>query len=98
MEANPNSLTAEKLHVATEFGVNRISLGVQSFNPKTRKILGRKGNLDNLQELHARIKENTALRLNLDLIFNVPGQTLQEWEEDLKLACAMTTDHLSTYS
>jgi oxygen-independent coproporphyrinogen-3 oxidase len=98
MEANPNSLTAEKLQTATEFGVNRISLGIQSFNPKIRKVLGRKGTLENLQNIHQLIKQNAKLQLNLDLIFNVPGQTLQEWEEDLKHACNMTPDHLSAYS
>ncbi len=98
MEANPNSLTAEKLQIATEYGVNRLSLGIQSFNPESRKILGRKGSLDNLQNIHALIKKKAGLQLNLDLIFNIPGQTLDDWKEDLKRACAMAPDHLSAYS
>ena len=98
MEANPNSLTAEKLQIATEFGVNRISLGIQSFNPKIRKIMGRKGSLDNLQDIHEQIKKNALLQLNLDLIFNVPNQTLFDWQEDLQRACAMAPDHLSAYA
>ena len=98
MEANPNSLSAEKLQIATGFGVNRISLGIQSFNPQIRKILGRKGSLEYLQEIHALIKKNSLLRLNLDLIFNIPGQTLSDWKMDLQQACAMVPDHLSAYA
>jgi oxygen-independent coproporphyrinogen-3 oxidase len=98
LEANPHSLDAEKLRVALDYGVNRLSLGIQSFNPILRQTIGRRGSLDNLPEIIARIKEVPEIQLNLDLIFNIPGQTLADWQSDLRLACAIKPDHLSTYA
>lgn len=98
MEANPDSLTEEKLQVALEGGVNRLSLGVQSFQPHLRKRLGRRGNLDTLSELVKTARKLGLPKLNLDLIYDIPGQNLTEWNNDLEQALALCPDHLSCYS
>ena len=98
LEANPDSLTAEKLHVALESGVNRLSLGVQSFQPHLRERLGRHGSLETLPNLVAQARKLGLPKLNFDLIYDIPGQTLTEWESDLHAAVALSPDHLSCYS
>ena len=98
LEANPHSLSAEKLQIALDHGVNRLSLGVQSFNADLRQRLGRRGDLDSLPQLIAQVKKTPGMQLNLDLIFNIPGQTLQNWQDDLRMAGDIGPDHLSAYS
>ena len=98
MEANPDSLTMEKLHAAIEGGVNRLSLGVQSFQPHLRERLGRHGTLDALPDLVAQARKLGLPKLNLDLIYDIPGQNMTEWDSDLHAALALAPDHLSCYS
>ncbi|MBR6470640.1 MAG: radical SAM family heme chaperone HemW [Victivallales bacterium] len=98
MEANPDSLTSEKLLAALEGGMNRLSLGVQSFQPHLRQRLGRRGNLEALPELVALARRHGLKHLNLDLIYNIPGQRISEWQSDLGNALDLAPDHLSCYS
>lgn len=98
MEANPDSLTPDKLQAALEGGMNRLSLGVQSFQPHLRQLLGRKGTLDALPELIGFARKHGLKQLNFDLIYNIPGQQLSEWQSDLETALAFAPNHLSCYS
>ena len=96
IEANPDSLTPSKLDLLKQFGVNRISLGAQSFHEATLKTLERQ------HDRHAvaaavRAVQSRGLRLSLDLIFGVPGQSMVDWLADLEAALALGPDHLSTY-
>ncbi len=97
-EANPDSLTSEKLRAMLSGGVNRLSLGVQSFQKEIRNRIGRRGALENLESIVQEARELGLRRLNLDLIYAVPGETLEQWREDLKRAVALSPDHLSCYS
>jgi oxygen-independent coproporphyrinogen-3 oxidase len=95
-EANPDTLDADRVAVLAAHGVNRISLGAQSFHPHLLRVLERR---------HAPAEVPRAVqcarrrigRVSLDLIFGVPGQTLAEWDEDLRRALALGPDHVSTY-
>ena len=98
IEANPDSLTPELVGCWAENGVNRISMGIQAFQPRLRDIIGRRGSLDNLPAIVESIRQNGIRRLNLDLIFNIPGQTLPEWRETLQQALAYAPTHLSAYA
>ena len=97
IEANPESLTKEKLEIMVQAGVTRVSLGIQSFNDRFLAVLGR---------IHtgkaAREKAKTAREyfdnLSLDLIFGIPGQTPEELERDLEEALSLEPSHLSAYS
>jgi oxygen-independent coproporphyrinogen III oxidase len=96
VESNPGSLNAEKVKVLADYGVNRISLGSQSFNPSVLRVLER----DHVPEDVFRAVETVRGRIaqvSLDLIFGVPGQTLADWEQDLEQALSLKPDHLSTY-
>ncbi|MGN0866998.1 MAG: radical SAM family heme chaperone HemW [Oligosphaeraceae bacterium] len=97
-EANPDSLDGEKVEVLLAGGVNRLSLGVQSFHPVLRAALGRRGSLETLEEVVALARGKGLPRLNLDLIYAIPGETPAMWEEDLRKALSLHPDHLSCYS
>ena len=98
VECNPDSLTPEKIAVLACHGVNRVSLGVQSFLPAHRLTLGRQGSLDHLAELLAELRACGLRNLGMDLIYGIPGQTLADWESDLCQAVACGLRHLSTYA
>ena len=97
VECNPATVSADKAKLFRDFGVNRISLGVQSFDESL---------LDRLGRIHTRemaFKSFDLLRragfdnLNLDLMFAIPGQTLAVWQATLAEALALGSEHLSTY-
>jgi oxygen-independent coproporphyrinogen-3 oxidase len=96
IEATPESLSAEKVAVLADHGVNRVSIGVQSFDPRALAVLERIHSSDDV----SRAVESVRRRINnvsLDLIFGVPGQTFHDWDTDLKRALAFAPDHVSTY-
>ncbi len=96
-EANPGSLTAEKVAVLRAHGVTRVSLGAQSFFAGHLKTLGRVHSPDDIERAFEMVRA-AGLRVNLDFIFSVPGMTRREWAETLARATAMEPDHLSCYS
>jgi oxygen-independent coproporphyrinogen-3 oxidase len=96
IEANPATLDADKVAVLADHGVNRVSLGAQSFQPHLLRTLERHHQPADVPRAVEIIRERIPL-LSLDLIFGVPGQTLAEWDADLRQALALEPDHLSTY-
>jgi oxygen-independent coproporphyrinogen-3 oxidase len=96
VEANPSGLTPEKVAVLAEHGVNRVSLGVQSFSEELLAVLERDHReaeiLAAIDNLRSRIDN-----IGLDLIFAVPGQSLQEWRRTLSRAVDLQPAHVSTY-
>ncbi len=96
VEANPDALTPEKVAVLADHGVNRVSLGVQSFQAHLLKVLERKHRPADVARAVALVKRRIP-QVSLDLIFGIPGQSLAEWDHDLHQAFALEPDHLSTY-
>lgn len=96
VEANPSDLDAKMLNVLAERGVNRISLGGQSFNAEKLRTLERDHTPEQLAAAVRAAKEKIA-SVSLDLIFGVPGETLEIWQADLETALALEPDHVSTY-
>jgi len=97
IELAPSEITPEKLDVLKQGGVNRISLGVQTFNPKFMDALGRQHPVEKTFEAYQWIREAGFTSVNLDLLFGAPGQSLKDWEDDLAQAVDLAPDHLSTY-
>lgn len=95
-ECNPNDITPAKSDALAQFGVNRISLGVQSLNPQKLERLERDHNRDEV-ETAVRLVRPFARSVAFDLIFAAPAETLAEWQTDLDTALALKPDHLSTY-
>ena len=96
IESNPGTLTADKVAVLAEHGVNRVSLGAQSFHPHLLRVLERDHQPADVPRAVELVRRKIP-RLSLDLIFGVPGQTLDEWRADLRQAFALSPDHVSTY-
>ena len=97
VELAPSEVTPAKLRVLQEAGVNRVSLGIQSFQPRLLKALGREHPPERARRAFDWMREAGFDNLNLDLIFCVPGQTLDDWRHDLETAVSWEPDHLSTY-
>lgn len=96
VEANPRDLTDERLDVLARCGVNRLSLGGQSFDARALALLERDHAPDELAEIVRRLAPRWS-NVSLDLIFGVPGQTLEAWEETLQRAISLGVAHVSTY-
>lgn len=96
IEANPGSLTMEKLHVLAQHGVTRVSLGSQSFQPRLLRVLERDHQSQDIVRAVNGCRQIGA-QVSLDLIFGVPGQTFADWHADLRQALALSPDHVSTY-
>ncbi len=96
VEANPFGLTNEKIHLMADAGVNRLSLGVQSFDESLLKLLERDhcdaDIVSAVERLRCRFEN-----ISLDLIFALPGQSLSHWRETLRRAIELRPTHISTY-
>ncbi|NLI92433.1 MAG: radical SAM family heme chaperone HemW [Peptococcaceae bacterium] len=97
-EANPGTITEEKLKVLRDYGVNRISLGAQSFNDRLLYQIGRIHRAQDILHAVKRIRKAGIENLNLDLIFGLPGQTLEDWQDTLRKAVGLSPEHLSVYA
>ncbi len=96
MEANPGTFEMEKFKGYRQAGVNRLSIGIQSFNTAHLKALGRVHNADEAKRaIH--IAQQHFDNINLDLMFALPGQTLAECAADVDMALSFGTNHLSIY-
>ncbi len=98
LEANPGTVVEAKLAGFRAGGVNRLSFGAQSFNPAILKFLGRIHSADETRAAARAAHQAGFTRLNLDLIFAVPGQTLDDVRYDLAEAVALEPDHISAYN
>jgi oxygen-independent coproporphyrinogen-3 oxidase len=96
IEANPDSLDADKVALLADHGVNRVSLGAQSFHPHLLRALGRHHTAGEVPRAVERVRARIDC-VSLDLIFGVPDQTLHEWREDLRRALELGPDHIATY-
>ena len=97
LEANPGTLSAEKLRLLKQYGVNRLSLGVQSDNAEQLQLLGRIHSFAQAKEAVQLARKAGFSNLNLDFMYGLPGQTLAQWQQTLTQALAMAPQHLSLY-
>ena len=96
MEANPGTVEADRFRSYAASGINRLSLGIQSFNDEHLKALGRIHDTGQAKRAVELAKESFA-RVNLDLMYGLPGQSALQFEQDLHTACSFQTEHLSLY-
>ena len=98
LEANPGTVTRERLAGYRAAGVNRLSLGAQSFHAGHLRTLGRDHGAADIRAAAVAARAAGFANLSLDLIFAVPGETLAEWEDDLGAALALAPEHVSAYA
>ena len=97
VECNPATVSLDKAKLLRSAGVNRLSLGVQSFNETLLDRLGRVHTRQMAYDSFDILRQAGFDNLNLDLMFAIPGQTLEVWRETLAEAAALGSEHLSTY-
>ena len=97
IEANPGSVSARKAAVLKKFGINRISLGVQSWDDHLLKLLGREHNAQQAEHSFHLLRAAGFSNINIDLMFGLPGQTIEQWGLTLQKTTALQPDHISAY-
>src|SRR5882724_10652773 len=97
VECNPATVSLDKARLLRSYGVNRISMGVQSLNEDLLERLGRIHSREMVFKSFDTLRKAGFSNLNLDLMFAIPGQTLEIWRETLGEALAMASEHLSSY-
>jgi oxygen-independent coproporphyrinogen-3 oxidase len=98
IECNPDGVSPAFFVALLEMGFNRVSLGIQSFHDHHLQRLGRVHDSAEARAAYRWLREAGCDNVNLDLIFGLPGQTLQEWKADLHEALALSPEHLSLYN
>ena len=98
VECNPESVSPQLAQTLKAGGVNRASIGSQSFNPKHLKALERLHNPKKVPAAIDTLREAGINRCSIDLIYAIPDQTMDEWDNDLRTALALPIDHISAYA
>lgn len=97
LEANPDDLTPEYLGMLSTLPFNRISMGIQTFDDATLKLLNRRHNAQTAIEAVGRCREAGFRNISIDLIYGLPGETRERWESDLRQAIDLNVEHISAY-
>ena len=98
IEVNPGEIKLEKLKTLKKIGLNRISIGVQSLDEKLLKFLDRLHSPIESIETYKNARKAGFNNINADLIFNIPNQSLVQWEKDIQTMIELNVDHISSYS
>lgn len=98
IECNPKTADLSKLKALRKAGVNRLSIGVQSMEDKYLRLLGRVHNVKDVCETFSLARESGFNNINADLMFSLPGQTVEDWKNTLELALKLKPEHISAYS
>ena len=97
VESNPATVSADKAKLLRDFGVNRVSMGVQSLDENLLERLGRIHSRETVFKSYDILRKAGFDNLNLDLMFAIPTQTMEIWRDTLNEAAAMQSEHLSSY-
>lgn len=97
VEANPGTVDDDRAKLLSESGVNRVSLGAQSFRAQELAVLERRHVADDVAVSVERLRRHNIGQISLDLIFGIPGQTLDTWSESLRRAIELQPDHIACY-
>ncbi len=98
IEANPDDLTATKLLDLFQLGVNRLSIGIQSFDPEVLRFLNRAHDANSALTCVSLAREAGFDNLSIDLIYSIPGQSNTAWKKNLEQAIELSPEHISSYS
>jgi len=98
IESNPKTLTKNKLEAYIDAGINRISIGAQSMDDDCLKLLGRIHNVEDLVDNYKLARDAGFKNINIDLMFAIPGQSSEIWQETLEKTIELKPEHISFYS
>lgn len=97
IEANPGTIDKEKVRALADAGVNRFSIGVQSFHDHELKLLGRIHSFEDVLKATSAIRHSGVGNLSIDLIYGIPGQTPDDWSHTIAMATELSPEHISAY-
>ncbi len=97
IEANPGSVSARKAALLRKLGVTRVSLGIQSWDDELLKLLGREHNSQQAEQSFHILRSAGFSNINIDLMFGLPGQTVEQWKSTLEKTVSLQPDHISAY-
>ena len=97
LESNPKTVSREKLSAFRALGINRLSVGVQSFQDRFLKVMGRIHSGDEARKTIDDARKAGFDNMSLDLIYALPGQVFEDWRQDLEEALSLETPHISAY-
>ncbi len=97
VEANPGTINNAGINTLLSLGVNRLSIGVQSFNDNELRILGRVHTSNDAARAIELIRESGINNFSIDLMYGIPGQTLDSWHNTISQAVGLSPTHISTY-
>ena len=98
IECNPDDVTEEFAETIVGMGVNRVSLGVQSFSDVRLRFLRRRHNAEQASIAVQTLRRHGIRNISIDLMFGFPDETLSEWQEDIRRAIELDVEHISAYS
>lgn len=98
VECNPGTLNEEKLRIMKKHNVNRISMGLQSTNDSLLKEIGRIHTFEEFKNNYYQARKAGFENINIDLMFGLPDQSLEDWKKTLEDAVSLNPDHISAYS
>lgn len=98
IEANPGTLTMEKLEIYRQSGINRLSLGLQSADDQELRLLGRIHTYDDFLKSYQRARQAGFDNINIDLMSALPGQDVHSWKSTLRKVMMLRPEHISAYS
>ena len=97
IEVNPGTLSDEKAIIMKNNHVDRMSIGIQSFNDRYLKLLGRIHSANEAKDIYFNLREKGFKNISIDLIYGYPAQTINEWKKDLRECCKLDPEHISAY-
>lgn len=97
LEANPDDLTPDYIANLRRLPVNRLSMGIQTFHEDTLKLLNRRHTAQQAIKAFRQCREAGFRNISIDLMYGLPGETLEDWKEDLRQAIALHPEHISAY-
>ncbi|AZV55786.1 radical SAM family heme chaperone HemW [Clostridium sp. AWRP] len=98
VEGNPGTFTEDKFKVLRKLGVNRLSIGLQAWQNSILKCIGRIHTLEDFLKTYDMARKFKFSNINIDLMFGLPGQTIEDWKESLQNVVKLNPEHISCYS
>lgn len=98
MECNPDDVTQQLAETMKKAGINRVSMGAQTFSADRLKMLNRRHNPHQVVEAVDVLRNSGIGNISIDLMFGFPGETLNDWKDDLITALSLNVEHISAYS
>lgn len=98
LEANPGTLSKEKLHSYKQAGINRLSIGLQSADDRLLKRIGRIHDYQSFLDTYHAARENGFNNINIDLMYALPDQSVKDYADTLEKVCDLRPEHISAYS